>query len=188
MLLPTLGKLVTFCAGLYSVQACNILRWISERNQALIFTYLFRLTHIPYISSKAVKGRQAWKEDVHPVTGLSSQEIYVHLYVIEDSDVLDNVTYSLINCYPSIFISKAVRYFFNLKTNSKVKLDFIENEKSQRPTEIDFTFIRKPVSVTTMCRFWFKENTLRSLNRVVTEFERRKHRKFEALLTVLCTV
>lgn len=73
--------------------------------------------------------------------------MYIHLYVIDDTDVVDNVTYSLLNIYPSIFVSKAIQLSFSLKTNSKVKLDIVEGgESEEKLTEINFSILKSDVS------------------------------------------
>lgn len=98
---------------------------------------------------------QSLNEDTASITELFGHEIYIHLYIIEDTDVTDS-SFLMMNSYPTIFVSQAVQYFFNLKINSKVKLDLIHNENKQRLTEINYTFIKKAVCIIIMIRVCFR--------------------------------
>ena len=73
-----------------------------------------------------------------------SKTIFVQLHIIENNFHHD--FFHMIDSYPTIFISKAVFYSLELRTNSKVKLDFVQNEEKFELTQLDFTVIKSEVS------------------------------------------
>ncbi|KAK7597723.1 hypothetical protein V9T40_009948 [Parthenolecanium corni] len=97
---------------------------------------LCRLTRIPYVSSKLSKDTKS--EENNLFSGEPSQEIFAYLHLVDDN-IVDKVTFDLLNSYPSIFISEAVQHSVNSKMNSKVKLDIITNRKlGNKVTEINY--------------------------------------------------
>ncbi len=110
----------------------------------------FRLTHLPYASSKLLEHKKTIESgnDVNISVGQSSQEIHLYVRAIDEELIEDQVTYSFLNCFPSIFISKAVHHFFSLKTNSKVKLDVCSGSSDKKLSEINFTVLKLKVSDT----------------------------------------
>lgn len=110
--------------------------------------FFFRLTCIPFVSSKLSKDIKASNSAVENnlFSGEPSQEIFAYLHLVDDN-IVDKVTFDLLNSYPSIFISEAVQCSLNLKLNSKVKLDIITKGKLEnKVTEINYNVLYSEVS------------------------------------------
>lgn len=102
------------------------------------------MTRIPYVSSKLSKDTKS--EENNLFSGEPSQEIFAYLHLVDDN-IVDKVTFDLLNSYPSIFISEAVQHSVNSKMNSKVKLDIITNRKlGNKVTEINYHVFNSDVS------------------------------------------
>lgn len=100
----------------------------------------YRLTHLPYVPSKNTNLVQ--KENTNII---SSQEVFIFLHKISEANIVNEYAYSQINCCPSIFVSKTVFYTLRLKMNSKVKLEAVTYRNESKPTQIDFTVVRREV-------------------------------------------
>lgn len=110
--------------------------------------FLFRLTFIPYVSSKLSKDTKMTSsaEASNFFIGEPSQEIFCYLHVVDDN-IADKVTFDLLNSYPSIFVSEAVQGSLDLKMNSKVKLDIISGTLKNKVTEINYHVLNLQVSI-----------------------------------------
>lgn len=131
-----------------SVSNGLIMYMYSLIDEKLTCVYFFRLTCIPFVSSKLSKITKTSNsaEENNLFSGEPSQEIFACLH-LADNNIADKVTFDLLNSYPSIFISEAVQRSLNLEMNSKVKLDIITNGKfGNKVTEINYNVLNSEVS------------------------------------------
>ena len=108
---------------------------------------LRRLTHLPYVSPESVNQVQEKHSD------LLSKQVFVHMYEIDDDNVIDKLSYRQVNSYPTIFVSKSLFYSLRLKLNSKVKLESVTYENKFKPTQIDFAVVKGEVRRKECCHW-----------------------------------